>query len=220
MNVSEHTCRFRCSETIDLFKKGVNFPGTFHGFCDQLLQFTGNLLCKIRAVFSTSQMSMRCKERPGISNIFFLWSSSSATATPCSLDVNENTPQPHPKPFRDVARACVRQVEMNANTPPPHLEPQHRKMQSLQDVHDYWRGLPPAGLNLLQPVRASCTRRSLKMLVSLVGSLAPIFWVSEIYIYIYSIYIYKPWILGPVSDRTWCSQLIVAQNRQQWRLLV
>ena len=129
---------------------------------------------------------------------FFLWSSSSATATPCSLDVNENTPQPHPKPFRDVARACVRQVEMNANTPPPHLEPQHRKMQSLQDVHDYWRGLPPAGLNLLQPVRASCTRRSLKMLVSLVGSLAPIFWVSEIYIYIY---IYKVYIF--ISHGFW-----------------
>ena len=208
VNVSKHTCRFRCSETIDLFKKGVNFPGIFHGFCDQLVQFTGNLLCKIRAVFSTSQMSMRCKERPVISNV--------------------NTSQPHPKPFRDVARACVRQVEMNANTPPPHPEPQHRKMQSLQNVHDYWRDFPPAGLNLLQPVRASCTRRSLKMLVSLVGSLAPIFWVSEknTYIYIYTyiqyiyIFIYKPWILGPVSDRTWCSQLIVAQNRQQWRLLV
>ena len=66
-------CCFRHSETIDLFqKKRLTFSGNFHWILDQLLQFTGNLLCQTRAVFSSFHMAMRfCKEQPVISKRFF-----------------------------------------------------------------------------------------------------------------------------------------------------
>ena len=49
-------------------EKVTKIPANFHWFFDQLLQFTGNLLCQTRAMFSSFHMAIRfCKERPVIS---------------------------------------------------------------------------------------------------------------------------------------------------------
>ena len=52
-------------------EKWLKIPGNFHWIFDQLLQFTGSLVCQTRAVLSSFHMAMRfSKERPVISKRF------------------------------------------------------------------------------------------------------------------------------------------------------
>ena len=66
-------CRFCQSETIDpVPKKGLNFPGDLKCIFDDLLQFTGTLVLKTRALYSSFHIAMRLlKELPVTSKRFF-----------------------------------------------------------------------------------------------------------------------------------------------------
>ena len=66
VSVLKKKCRFRHSETIDPFhEKCLKFPRNLKCIFDDLLQFTGNLILKTRAMFSSFHMAMRFfKEQP------------------------------------------------------------------------------------------------------------------------------------------------------------
>ena len=79
-----------------------------------------------------------------------------------NMNVN-NTPR-----TQDVTEHVhVRQVNMNVNnTPPTQDVTEHMHVCVFKNVHDYWRGFPPAGINMLR-ISAKGPIRCLKLHFSL-----------------------------------------------------